>query len=357
MGMNLRSLSMAALTMLMFAANGARAQPFSKLYDFNLTVGQGFQRDDALIASGGILYGMTTSGGAQGLAGDGLLFSFNTAGNSFTTLHEYGAAGDGDTPFGAPMLFGTTLYAMTVFGGANSQGAVVSFNTSNNQPAVLHSFTTVGGGPEGSLIPSANVPTTLYGMSFGSGANNAGSIFSYNTLLPPLNAYTDLYSFNNADGRHPYGTLTQSGNILYGTTANGGVANNSKGTIFSYNTSTNTEIVLHSFNGNIGGGVSDGLGNDKDNKLVIAPGGLLYGMAEQGGLNGKGLIYSYNINTNTFADLHDFAGGINDGANPGGSLILSPAGILYGMTEGGGASNNGTIFSFDPSIDDMIILH
>src|SRR5437762_1564285 len=57
--------------------------------------------------------------------------------------------------------------------------------------------------------------------------------------------YTTLYRFagGSNDGAHPDGSLIQSGSILYGTTRNGGVSDN--GTLFQYDTTTNTETLLY----------------------------------------------------------------------------------------------------------------
>jgi uncharacterized repeat protein (TIGR03803 family) len=45
--------------------------------------------------------------------------------------------------------------------------------------------------------------------------------------------------------------------------------------------------------------------------------------------------------------MHSFVGGPADGANPANDLILLGS-TFYGTTAFGGASNNGTIFSFTP---------
>ncbi len=68
-------------------------------------------------------------------------------------------------------------------------------------------------------------------------------------------------------------------------------------------------------------------------------------------------IQTYGANPNNFHDLHDFAGPTSDGAQPFGSLILD-SGVLYGMTEFGGASgNNGIIFSCNRDGSNLQVLH
>lgn len=52
---------------------------------------------------------------------------------------------------------------------------------------------------------------------------------------------------------------------------------------------------------------------------------------------------------NCFQTLHSFAGGANDGSQPGGgTLAEDSAGNMYGTTYSGGAFNNGTIYKITP---------
>ena len=63
-----------------------------------------------------------------------------------------------------------------------------------------------------------------------------------------------------------------------------------------------------------------------------------YGMTEGGGAHNDGVIFSYDSATTTYTDLHDFTG--IDGRVPMGSLINGHNGLLYGMTSLSNTSNH-----------------
>ena len=69
----------------------------------------------SLTLSGSTLYGMTLSGGANG---NGTIFSINTDGSGFQNLFSFSGT-NGDNPHGSLTLSGSTLYGMTSAGGAN----------------------------------------------------------------------------------------------------------------------------------------------------------------------------------------------------------------------------------------------
>ncbi len=46
----------------------------------------------------------------------------------------------------------------------------------------------------------------------------------------------------------------------------------------------------------------------------------------------------------TYADLHDFAGGKNDGSAPYGNVILDANGNLYGTASSGGTNGAGIVW-------------
>ncbi|HWY98612.1 MAG TPA: choice-of-anchor tandem repeat GloVer-containing protein, partial [Bacteroidia bacterium] len=89
------------------------------------------------------------------------------------------------------------------------------------------------------------------------------------------------------------------------------------------------------FNGTDGGGNAGSLTLLK---------GILYGMTEAGGANSDGNIFSIDTNGSGFKDLLDFSG-VN-GEIPFGSLTIS-GNNLYGMTAHGGTKDSGVIFSLN----------
>ncbi len=109
-----------------------------------------------------------------------------------------------------------------------------------------------------------------------------------------------------------------------------------------------TEKVLHSF-GNGSDGVHPWAG-------LINVKGTLYGTTEGGGASDNGTVFSVKP-SGTEKVLYSFKGGsYGDGAYPAAGLI-SVNGTLYGTTEGGGASGRGAVFSVTPKTGTDIVLH
>jgi len=97
-----------------------------------------------------------------------------------------------------------------------------------------------GARPDGNLIPLGN---TFYGMA-SEDIGGHGIIFS---LKKDGSNYKDLFDFGGLSGRDPAGSLTLSGDTLYGMTFESGLGG--EGTLFSYNISTSSLDVMLNFNG------------------------------------------------------------------------------------------------------------
>lgn len=308
-----------------FIAKGTLAQ-YTKLLDFNGTNQGGIPRG-SLTLSDGILYGMTSLGGADSL---GTIFKINLADNSFTKLVDFDRVSKGSQPFGSLVVSGNVMYGTTFSGGAKDSGIIFKVNTDGSGFNKLIDFDTQKGAwAIGSLILSNNI---LYGTTVLGSVNNAGTVFKVNI---DGSGFSHLVDFDTIDkGMCPFGALTLSNGVLYGMTSLGGKYGN-RGTIFKVNTDNSGFSKLFDFN--------DTLGSGPNGSLVIS-GNTLYGMTSWGGKNGKGVIFKINTDGSGFSKLFDFDN--TSGVNPNGSLIIS-GNVLYGMTLSGGTNNSGTAFKIN----------
>ncbi len=92
----------------------------------------------------------------------------------------------------------------------------------------------------------------------------------------------------------------------------------------------------HSFAGGSGGESPSG-------SLIFGADGRLYGVTEGGGTNNHGTIFRVATDGSSYSVLYSFAGG-TAGSHPTGSLLLGTDGKLYGTTTQGGVDGVGTIF-------------
>jgi uncharacterized repeat protein (TIGR03803 family) len=107
-------------------------------------------------------------------------------------------------------------------------------------------------------------------------------------------------------------------------------------TIVSSPAQAQTETVLYSFSATNGLAPYPYAGVIRDTK------GNLYGTTNLGGATGNGTIYKVD-KKGIATTLYSF-GGAPDGANPIGALIQDASGNFYGTTYAGGTTNTGTVY-------------
>ncbi len=296
----------------------------------------------SLILSGSTLYGMTFGGGIDDY---GTIFKMETDGSNFILLHAFAGGSAGEYPYGSLILSGSTLYGMSQSIGG---GIIFKIQTDGSDFSILHGFaigTNDGNCPRGSLVISRS---TLYGMTFDGGFYNQGTIFKMET---DGSNYMLLHEFTGgiADGGSPYGSLLLSGTTLYGMTSFGITSDGVErvlGTIFKINTDGSGFALLHAFPFPFV--AAEGM---MPHGSLIISGSTLYGMTHGDGSTSYGTIFQIQSDGSSFTPLHIFAGGMDDGKYPEGSLVLSDS-ILYGLTLKGGDSDFGVAFSLPipPSI-------
>lgn len=280
-----------------------------------------------LVDVNGTLFGTTSTGGTTF---DGTVYAITTGGAE-KVLYTFGSkANDGELPLGGLIdingaLFGATDQSTNV----TDCGAIYKVTTTGVE-SVKYLFKNHpdGCGPLGQLV---KLSTEMYGTtSSGGDSSGDGVIFQVTT---GGNEKVDYTFTGDPDGSQPMGGLTNVSGTLYGTTSSGGT--NNAGTIFSFSPAGGAHVV-HSF-----GSMSDGVlpfGGFLDVN------GTLYGTTERGGTHGAGTVFSFTPSTGSEKVVYNFGKSSTDAATPSGDLIVLN-GVLYGTTQFGGASSDGTIYS------------
>jgi uncharacterized repeat protein (TIGR03803 family) len=345
------------------------------LYSFTGLNGDGARPPSSVTASeNGILYGTTHDGGASG---KGTVFELRppaTPGAAWTpiVLHSFAGGSDGFGGF-APVVRGARgeLYG-SANGGALGRGLVFELMppaATDGQwtKRVLYSFSSQNGDGD-EVRPGVVVgpdlatgrKTALYGTTVHGGVpveEGRGTVFQ---LTPPdtpggewIETVLHRFTGENGDGAFPYGDLVfgESGTI-YGTTFGGRPGT---GTVFALRPPGAKggewkETVLHRFVGRD----QDGDGASPVAGLAISKSGALYGTTQWGGISRNGTVFELKPPETaggawTYNVLHKFTSHIGDGAEPTAGLVIGKDGTLYGTTLKGGAWGKGTVFKLTVS--------
>ncbi|HEX4078162.1 MAG TPA: choice-of-anchor tandem repeat GloVer-containing protein [Rhizomicrobium sp.] len=292
------------------------------------------------------LYGTAGLGGTKG---NGAVFAIDLVTGAETVLYsfcEQQYCRDGGLPQAGLIDVNGALYGTTNAGGEYNYGTVFSLDPATKTENVLYSFCSKRSCQDGEIPQSAllDVRGKLYGTTISGGAQFAGTVFA---IDPSSRTEAVVYSFcgeqNCDDGLIPDDALITLGNRLYGTTNGGGLYN--QGTIFSLDIATGKEKVLYSFQG----------GNDGAQPIagLINVGDMLYGTTGNGGSDGCdggtgcGTVFSFDRVTGREKVLHAFQDNGADGIGPEAGVI-NVNGTLYGTTVYGGTYGYGTVYKIKP---------
>ncbi len=290
----------------------------------------------------GKFYAMTYAGGTSNA---GVILEYNSNNDSLIKKLDLGGSAAARNPMG-DLFMSTTgkLYGVSYRGGITNSGILFTYSPANNAFSKIHEFNYAaeGNSPLGRLCLASN--RKLYGLTLSGGVSNRGVLFEYDA---ETDVYTKKHSFNGLDGGQPYSTLCSYNGLLFGTTYSGG--SNNVGVIFKYDHATSVYTKIYDFDRSNG--------CNPFGTLIPGPNGLLYGMCSSGGANEYGAIYSFNPSNFILSKLVDFDDSTY-GGSPFGDLLLASNGKMYGMTYDGGAYGRGTLFSFDPSTQNIkTLLH
>jgi uncharacterized repeat protein (TIGR03803 family) len=362
------------------------AQTLTTLYTFAGQSDGGAPAVPLTQGTDGNFYGTTLNGGpscGNGNGTCGTIFQFTSSGtlNTLQSLYEGGPLlqdpngqlqfyGLGDGELYSLIPGGSIVNLATASGSApltvdtkgnfwGTTGATVFEATPAGVLTTVYNF-----GGDGPWVGGANsgvvqgVDGDFYGTTVSGGIGecphdtDCGTVFK----LTPTGTLTTLYEFCSqpseppcTDGYYPGGLVQGSDGNFYGVTSQGGadgacasnIPGGNCGTIFKI-TPTGTFTTLHSFTWFDGGGPST---------LIQATDGNFYGTTTYGGASytvgglgyGDGTIFRMTPD-GTLTTLFNFDG--TDGGFASNALLQAKNGIFYGTTQGGGANNAGTIFSF-----------
>jgi uncharacterized repeat protein (TIGR03803 family) len=366
-----RSLGFATfLTLAAVTAHGQAATPaVSTVVSFSATTPNG----GIVRGPDGAYYGTTTS--SSSVTG-GLVYRVTPDGSAVATLYQM-QNNESYAP-AAGLLLGSDglLYGTTTFGAvsvvANTAGTVFRLKPDGTGFTVVRNFAawstqndnnnpinSDGAYPDATLIEGAD--GSLYGVARAGGPNGTGTVFR---LAKDGSSFKVLHTFGvitsdknaspvtNLDGAAPVGSLVEySDGYLYGTTSFGGL--NGRGTVFRVRPDGTGFQLVHTFSALSGSG-SDATNSDGAAPVVgLTDGkdGRLYGLAGEGGANGRGTLFVIDPAARLLTVLHDFDG--PNGSGPSGALILGRDTKLYGTTafggtnSNGGETNQGTIFAIN----------
>jgi uncharacterized repeat protein (TIGR03803 family) len=336
----------------------AAAQTYTVLHTF--TGADGAEPYGTPLVLDGITYGTTMSGGAYGA---GTVYSWD--GTTLTTLYSFGGfPGDGLNPMsGLAAGPGGLLYGTTTSGGANNAGTVYSVSLAGQEQVVL-SLPTSSAYPTGGVTFDREVTNRLYSTT-----SQPGAIFSYNlqtsrfvnqdTSHPCLGTLTyykgSMYGTNGKEvlaAKLPHrqrvarlvqssisGVLPDGKGNFYGLTAGTGAGPNGSprpGYIFKFALPTNGYVIpttLHHFIGTDGGWA-------RLAPLFMDANGNVYGTTPRGGggyttqETGNGVVFRLTPE-GAYQLLYTFTGGA-DGGSPYAGVVSYPAGGMIGAASAGG---------------------
>jgi uncharacterized repeat protein (TIGR03803 family) len=300
------------------------------LYNFTGGTDGGDPQSGLIRDPQGNLYGTTLFGGA-GNVPEGVIYKVDVTGLE-TVLYTFDGKSDGANPGEGGLTSDSAgnFYGATSDGGNLGLGVIYKLNATG-QESVQYNFTGTrdGAHPQGEVISDASgylYGTTSQGGTLLTGGIGKGVIYQYTSFL------VEEYTFTGgSDGGTPKsGVIRDSTGALYGTTSEGGTAD--QGVVYKL---FDGETVLHSFTGGADGGVPEA-------GVIMDDAGNLYGTTTKGGTAGYGVVYKLD-STGQETVLHSFLGGA-DGAVPIAGVIRDAAGNLYGTTAGGGAGRSGVVY-------------
>ncbi len=338
-----------ALAIAMALSESAEAKKFTVLHSFAGGDDDGANPYGGVAQDGhGNFYVATNAGGITN-AGTLILILKNGAA---TIVHNFiDESEDGENADGTPIVQGRYLFGTTQFGGYYGCGTVYRYTLSTGEYREAYEFDCA---PDDPAFPFAGLSAGLRGDLVGTGSK--GGLYDDGALFHIIydgDEEDNYFSFSGGNGSNPYTGVAFVKDAYYMTATAGGSA--TLGTIAQFDLDTRQINVLHNFAGG-----SDGA--NPYGTLVYDGGSFLYGTTRNGGGPNLGTVFKMDVSGGNYTVLHTFQGvccGNSDGSFPFSGLTLNPKDkMYYGTTiNGGGPSDDGTIYKIDPNTGVETVVH
>lgn len=238
--------------------------------------------------------------------------------------------------------------SFTIFGGQSQNRCIPE---QAGAFTVIHDFTGNGDGgtPSGVAIDGAG---NIYGPTLW-GGSGAGTVYKLAQTASGW-VFNTLYDFlGGSGGSSPQGVIVGPHDILYGA-ANGGLQNCTNGGycgfIFQLRPLPYTcPAVSCSWTENANYSFAGSTDAWNGGNLVSDQAGNLYGVSESGGAQQNGAVFELTPGVGGWTEsvLYNFTGA-SDGGGPT-TVIVGNDGKLYGMAGWGGTYGGGVVFQLTPS--------
>jgi uncharacterized repeat protein (TIGR03803 family) len=213
-----------------------------------------FPYNEIIQASDGYLYGVAYLGGLNGntpsFLGGGTLYRIDPITSGFTVVHNFDAnTGSGNAGGDRPLCTMTEdsglLYGSTRYGGTSNMGTIFTWNLSTSAYTVIHNFSgsSFNDGEQPIHVKWVKKNNKLYSTTYFGGTYGDGVLYEVDAVTQVV---TTLFSFDSVNtGSNPWKDIFLEGDDLIGVCVNGGT--NSKGTLWRFNTITNSLTILIHF--------------------------------------------------------------------------------------------------------------
>ena len=293
------------------------------------------------VGADGALHGVTSYGGTLGA---GLVYGIELDGSNFQVQHEFDnahLATDGVTPYARLLAAGGMLYGITTFGGAGGAGTIFRIGENGTGFQILHAFDdSIGEGTGGTAGLILGTDGMLYGMTGRGGPLGGGTIYRMNISGGPIEVLHPFSTTDPDNAAFPRAELTEGRpGVFFGAAPANGVAAGG-GILFRLDTNTvpPTFTTLKTFEQCC---ITSPSGAWPGGPLTKGAGGWFYGTTIVGGPGGYGTAFGVSEN-GAFRLIAQFD--LTHGGGPWEGLTLASDGSFYGVAETGGANFNGGAF-------------